>query len=259
MSYVYFDIRIGGIESGRIVFKLYDDITPITARNFKCLCTGECGLGATTKKPLHYLNSMFHRVIPSFMVQGGDFSNKNGTGGESIYGGKFRDENFIKGHNRKGLLSMANAGPNSNGSQFFITATTTPHLDGKHVVFGEIFDGIDVFSKMLRVETIANDKPSLGQQIVIYACGDITSQFTKTVISHSPAASTSNRIADVIEESSSTKKRKHKNDKEEKKEKKKKNKSSKESKKHKHHKSESKKKSSKEHKGKEHKSKPPSP
>ena len=103
--------------------------------------SGEKGIGQKTGKPLHFKSSLFHRIIPGFMIQGGDFSNKNGTGGESIYGGKFNDENFKVKHNRAGLLSMANAGPNTNGSQFFVTLSATPHLDGKHVVFGELVDG----------------------------------------------------------------------------------------------------------------------
>ncbi|UXE60801.1 MAG: peptidylprolyl isomerase [Woronichinia naegeliana WA131] len=150
MTKVYFDIAIGSEPDRRIVMELFDDVTPTTAENFRALCTGEKGVGKAGK-PLHFKGSLFHRIIPNFMAQGGDFTRGNGTGGESIYGEKFADENFKKKHDKPGLLSMANAGPDTNGSQFFLTFVETPWLDGKHVVFGEVVEGLEVL-KLLEAQ-----------------------------------------------------------------------------------------------------------
>ncbi|XP_051505832.1 peptidyl-prolyl cis-trans isomerase D-like isoform X2 [Myxocyprinus asiaticus] len=150
---VFFDVDIGGETVGRIVFEVFADVVPKTAENFRALCTGEKGIGQSTGKPLHFKGCRFHRIIKQFMIQGGDFSNQNGTGGESIYGDKFEDENFHYKHDREGLLSMANAGPNTNGSQFFITTVPTPHLDGKHVVFGQVLKGMGVVKMLEEMET----------------------------------------------------------------------------------------------------------
>ena len=142
----------------------------MTAENFRALCTGEKGK-TKSGRPLHFRNSIFHRIIPNFMAQGGDFTNFNGTGGESIYGLKFKDENFKLRHDQPFLLSMANAGRNTNGSQFFITFTQTPHLNGKHVVFGWVEKGHDIIRRMERIPTNSDDKPR--QRISISKCGQL--------------------------------------------------------------------------------------
>jgi peptidylprolyl isomerase len=166
---VFFDIAIGDTPAGRIVMELRADVTPKTAENFRALCTGEKGMG-TAGKPLHFKGSSFHRIIPEFMCQGGDFTRGNGTGGESIYGTKFADENFTLKHTTPGLLSMANAGPNTNGSQFFLTTVATPWLDGKHVVFGSVVEGMGVVSAMEQVGT-RSGQPT--QPVVITDCGEV--------------------------------------------------------------------------------------
>lgn len=166
---VFFDITIGGVYIGRLVMLLYADTVPRTVENFKALCTGERG-NASTGQPLHYKGCTFHRVIKGFMIQGGDFTRGNGTGGESIYGEKFADENFKVKHTEGGLLSMANAGPNTNGSQFFVTSSATPHLDGKHVVFGKVISGFhDTFKAVENTRTGENDRPV--EDCIIADCG----------------------------------------------------------------------------------------
>eukprot|EP01094_Clydonella_sp_ATCC50884_P021520 TRINITY_DN4760_c0_g3_i1.p2 TRINITY_DN4760_c0_g3~~TRINITY_DN4760_c0_g3_i1.p2 ORF type:complete len:173 (-),score=55.09 TRINITY_DN4760_c0_g3_i1:152-670(-) len=167
---VYFDMTIGGKPAGRIVMELFADIVPRTAENFRALCTGEKGTGKSGK-PLHYKGSAFHRVIPNFMCQGGDFTRGNGTGGESIYGEKFADENFQLKHTEPGLLSMANAGPGTNGSQFFLTTVPCSWLDGKHVVFGKVVEGYEVVKTIESNPTGAQDKPQ--QPVVIADCGQL--------------------------------------------------------------------------------------
>jgi peptidyl-prolyl isomerase D len=165
----FFDITIDGKPAGRIVFELFADIVPKTAQNFRALCTGEKGI--TSKGlALHYKGSTFHRIIKGFMIQGGDFTNGDGTGGESIYGLKFEDENFIVKHTTPMLLSMANSGENTNGSQFFITTAKTEHLDNKHVVFGRVLKGQDVVRHCENIQT-QSDRPT--KLVLIVNCGEI--------------------------------------------------------------------------------------
>lgn len=166
---VFFDVATKSTKLGRIVFELFEDVVPKTSQNFKALCTGEKGIGKLGK-PLHYKGSTFHRIIPQFMIQGGDFTHGTGIGGESIYGEKFADENFKLTHSGPGILSMANAGKNTNGSQFFITTVETPWLDGNHVVFGKVVEGMDVVKA---VEKLGSRSGTPSQQVVIEECGEV--------------------------------------------------------------------------------------
>ncbi|CCH43947.1 Peptidyl-prolyl cis-trans isomerase B [Wickerhamomyces ciferrii] len=161
---VYFDIKQGEEDLGRVIFGLYGSVVPKTAENFRQLTV-------SSDPKFGYINSIFHRVIPQFMIQGGDFTDRRGTGGKSIYGSKFKDENFLVKHDKKGKLSMANVGKDTNGSQFFITTVVTPWLDGKHVVFGEVLEGFDIIEKIEKTKTNWSNKPD--EDVVIAGTGEI--------------------------------------------------------------------------------------
>ncbi|KAI0077265.1 hypothetical protein K474DRAFT_1661869 [Panus rudis PR-1116 ss-1] len=168
---VYFDITVDGEPAGRVVFELFNDTAPKTAENFRALCTGEKGISPLSDRPLYYKNSIIHRSIKDFMIQGGDFTKRNGTGGESIYGGPFPDEDLSRPLDAQGLLCMANKGPNTNGSQFFVTLRPCPHLNGKHVVFGRVIKGYEVVQKIADVPVDDKDRPA--RPVVIANCGEL--------------------------------------------------------------------------------------
>ncbi|XP_038045338.1 peptidyl-prolyl cis-trans isomerase G-like isoform X1 [Patiria miniata] len=167
----FFDITINGSLAGRVTFELYTDICPLTCENFRALCTGEKGIGKTTEKPLHYKGTPIHRVVKDFIIQGGDFSAGNGTGGESIYGGTFGDENFDVKHDKPYLLSMANRGKDTNGSQFFITTKQAPHLDGIHTVFGQVLLGSEVVQEIENLRVDNKSRPTTDVRVT--NCGEL--------------------------------------------------------------------------------------
>ncbi|KAJ6571453.1 putative CPR1-cyclophilin [Mycena capillaripes] len=168
MADCFFDITINDKPAGQIVFRLFDDVVPKTTDNFRKLCQKVDVSGAPSQHG--YAGSKFHRIIPNFMLQGGDFTRHNGTGGVSIYGEKFKDENFQLKHTKPYLLSMANAGPNTNGSQFFITTVVTSWLDGKHVVFGEVIEGQELVKQ---IEALGSQTGTPSKTVKIAAAGTV--------------------------------------------------------------------------------------
>uniref|UniRef100_A0AAX7VSB8 peptidylprolyl isomerase n=1 Tax=Astatotilapia calliptera TaxID=8154 RepID=A0AAX7VSB8_ASTCA len=224
----FLDIGISNVLVGRIVVELFADICPKTCENFRCLCTGEKGIGKGTQKPLHYKGCLFHRIVKDFMIQGGDFSEGNGRGGESIYGGFFEDESFAVKHNKEYLLSMANRGKDTNGSQFFITTKPSPHLDGVHVVFGHVISGQEVIQTMESQKTDPNSRPYA--EVKVLNCGELipkskgkrASSSSSSSSSDSESSSESSSESEESEKESKKRKKKAKKQKEKPKEDKKK-------------------------------------
>lgn len=206
----FFDISIQDVHVGRIVFELFSEIAPRTCENFRALCTGEKGIGQTTGKPLHYKGTKIHRVVKDFIIQGGDFSAGNGTGGESIYGGTFADETFEVKHDQPFLLSMANRGKDTNGSQFFLTTKPAPHLDGLHVVFGHVISGEEVVTKMETQRTDSKNRPLV--EVSITNCGELVLKVKakepkkkkKKVVSSSSSSDSDTSTSSVSESSELT-------------------------------------------------------
>eukprot|EP00929_Paragymnodinium_shiwhaense_P118441 TRINITY_DN90365_c0_g1_i1.p1 TRINITY_DN90365_c0_g1~~TRINITY_DN90365_c0_g1_i1.p1 ORF type:complete len:232 (-),score=88.41 TRINITY_DN90365_c0_g1_i1:22-717(-) len=221
-TYVYLEIEIGGVNIGRLIFKLYGNICPKTVENFRSLCTGERGIGMMTKLPLAYRGSKFHRVIPGFMCQCGDFELGDGRGGESIYGGKFADEagGLALRHAKRGLLSMANSGKDTNGSQFFILFKPAHHLNGKHCVFGELVEGEPTLDAIEGVKTTSDDKPMAP--ISVAKCGQLQRRVIGVKRVKRKAAAQEKASASSSDSDSSSAKKKKKKKKDKKKDKKKK-------------------------------------
>jgi len=169
---VFMDIKIEGQPKGRLVIELYSDKVPKTAENFRRLCIGDAGLAKSLRVPLHYKGTPFHRIVPGFMCQGGDITRRNGMGGESIYGPQFEDENFKVPHNKVGTVSMANRGPNTNGSQFFITTKVCNQLNGGYVAFGQLIEGFDLLEEMEACGT-KTDQGTPTKKIIISNCGEL--------------------------------------------------------------------------------------
>ena len=188
----WLDVAIGGRPAQRITFELYSDVLPRTCENFRALCAGDRGARLT------YAGSTFHRVIRNFMIQGGDFTRGDGTGGESVYGEKFADEGFPHKHDAAHVLSMANAGPDTNGSQFFVTLRATPHLDGKHVVFGRVAAGGDVVDAIARVAVDASDAPVAAVRIVACGAGPGETQTADDARPTGPGAKTSDQLWSMV-------------------------------------------------------------
>ncbi|XP_009697766.1 PREDICTED: NK-tumor recognition protein [Cariama cristata] len=198
----FFEIEINREPVGRIMFQLFSDICPKTCKNFLCLCSGEKGIGKTTGKKLCYKGTTFHRVVKNFMIQGGDFSEGNGKGGESIYGGYFKDENFILKHDRAFLLSMANRGKHTNGSQFFITTKPAPHLDGVHVVFGLVISGFEVIEQIENLKTDTASRPYADVRVI--DCGVLVTKSAKDALEKKKKVCSDSEASDSSSSASSS-------------------------------------------------------